>query len=101
MVLHEIEHVTGNAFQALPAVCDVGSGCISTRHIAYGIIQPHFVIKVIELPLEDVVAVFVRVVYFGNKDEVRISSLDLGNDPSPELHGDHLCHVATESVNAF
>ena len=49
----------------------------------------------------DVVSVFVGVIYFGYESQLGVFLFDLRNYPSPELTRHHLCHVATETIDAF
>ena len=49
----------------------------------------------------NIVTVFIRIVHFGNKDNLREGSLDTRNNPSPEFARYHFGHVATETVDTF
>ena len=40
------------------------------------------------------------VIHLSNEDDVGVLLLHLWNDPSPEIARHHLCHIATETVDA-
>ena len=72
---------------------------MAASQCAERVIKSYLVVQVIEVTVEDIVAVFVGVINFGNEVNVRILLLHLRNSPSPELYGYHLCHVTAEAVD--
>ena len=87
--------------RALPLSCDGSCRCLAAGDGAEGVVEPHFVVEVVETAAVDVVAIFVGIIYFGNKLNLRILLLHLGNGVCPELAGHHLGHVAAEGIHAL
>ena len=65
------------------------------------VVEPHFVVKVVEMSVMQVVAVFAGIIYFGNENQVWVLLFDLRYGPTPEFHRHHLGHVASESIDVF
>ena len=99
MVFQEVEHVVAYAFHLLPAERDVLCGNPSVRHRPQRIIEPHLVIEIVKLTIEDVVAVLGRIVHFCDEDNARMLCPHLRDGPLPKSHRHHFRHVATEAVD--
>ena len=71
-----------------------------TGHTAQVVVHTYFVVEVIEA-CSKVRIVFLRVITLADNNEFRVTLLKLGDGPFEELHGYHLCHVHTHSVNTL
>ena len=65
-----------------------------------GVIEPHFVVKIVEPALMDIFSIAPGLIDLGNEQHVGVYGLHLRNGPLPEGDRDKFGHVATESVNA-
>ena len=101
VVFQEIQHVRLDIVYALPASRNRSGRTISAYYGTKGIVQPHLIIQVIEMSVEDIITIFVRIIDFGNENQLRMQLFHLRNDPAPELARYHFRHVATETVYAF
>ena len=85
---------------ALPGSRDAG-GRLTAYHGTYRVVESDLVVEIVEMSAVQVVAVLMRIVHFGDEQDVGMLRLHLWDDPSPEVARHHLSHVATESVHTL
>ena len=100
MVLQEVEHAVGDAFEGLPATCEPGGGIAVTLDADDGVVESDFVVKIVETSVLQVRAVLADVVDFADEDCLSVLLADGVKGPVPELEGYHVDHVAAEAVDA-
>ena len=101
MILKEIEHVGTQRVSLLPLLRDVHSRLTTFGNGTQTVVHTYLIIQIIEVSLLDVGGISLRIVNLGNKNNFGMLRLHLRDSPTPELNRNHLCHVATETVDAL
>ena len=99
VILEEVEHVVANSLHRLPAASYSSCASVAGDYCPQSVVERHLVVEIVEMPIEDIVAINAHVVKLGNENQFWELLLDLRNHPVPELHRHHVRHVAAEAVH--
>src|SRR5690606_7533706 len=98
VVLHEMEHIVVDALQPLLYPVNGDGTTLSAYQVAQGVVKQNFVIEEIKGTLIQVSSVWVGIIDFSDKNDLRIYGLHLGYYPVPGFDRNHLRHGTTKAI---